>query len=397
MPASHAKRHHFVPQLLLRQFCRTGDARLFQLDVRSGRPIRVSVREAASRRSYYQFEDEEGRKTNAVEAYFALIESHAGPLLKRLADEGVVSDPERATLSLFFALLGMRTPSGRRAGETIAKASFEYLVGSYCGDPETFARMYREWRDEDVSAAEAEDFRLRTLEMVKSGGLRLVDSDGGATMRTLLEVSAQTTLAIFGEMTWTLLRSDGSEFVTSDRGLAIFDPTPRFPWSTDAILSSDNVQTNIPLSSNYSLVLTPGEPTIRAITADPVDVMRLNLRTYGWADNYVFGSSQKVVTDVRRATRKSPKLVVKPRPFRHVTLVEANPLDTRLADEHRRRGWPAYLTTRDEGGTLREFDYMVMGEEDASPIEVGVATTKMAKAQALRKMDLAVAPDPEVR
>jgi len=380
-----------VPQLLLRRFCRGSDERLFQLEVRTGKPVRVTTREAASRRRYYQFQDDEGNKSNAVEAYLALVETYAAPALERLTQDEKISDPDRATLSFFFALLGMRTPGIRKLGEAIGREVFEHFIGSHWGDSDAFSHLYREWQgDDDAAADEAEELRQRTLRMFRSGELEIVDPDGGATMSALLTASADTTQSIFGEMTWTLLRTTGDEFITSDRGLAIFDPTPRFPWSMDAILSSESSQTSIPLGLSRCLVLTPGEPIFQTMDADPVDVMHLNLRTYGWADRHIFGSGQEVVAAVRRAARKHPALVVRPKPFRQVTLLEAEPGDTKLADDHRRRGWPPYLMADGPDGKPRKYDYMVIGE-DGTALEVGIETTRLAKARALRDADLKTA------
>jgi hypothetical protein len=64
-------------------------------------------------------------------------------------------------------------------------------------------------------------------------------------------------------------------------------------------------------------------------------------------------------------------------------LVERDPSDTRLAEAHVKRGWPPYLQAPDDEGTMRQFDYMVVGE-DGDPVEVGVTTTEMAKARAMK-------------
>ena len=68
--------------------------------------------------------------------------------------------------------------------------------------------------------------------------------------------------------------------------------------------------------------------------------------------------------------------------MRQVILVDAEPGDTSLADEHRKRGWPPYVQVNDEcTGIPSVHDYMVVGE-DGEPLEVAAKTTEMSKRRA---------------
>jgi hypothetical protein len=388
MPKSDAKRHHFIPQLTLNRFSKA-DERLFQIDTGTGKPQRTSVYAAASRRRFYTFEDEDGNKNNDVEAYFSLVESHAAPALLRMDESGELSDADRATISFFLSLLWARTPGARSTTEKLGLQTNTMLMASHYGDPNTFMRMYREWEVEHgdgtrLSDDEAEALRKRTLREFRDGTLGFEDPGGGNTMALLLELALQQAGILFGAMGWALMRSDGAEFVSSDRGLAIFDPTPKFPWSSYAMASSPNAQTTIPVSSSSCLLLVPtGEATFEAGTVENRNVEQINLRTYGWAERFIYGSTQEAVVAVRREARKKPQDVVRPKPHRPVILVERNPDDTRLADAHRKRGWPAYLEGPGMDGETVQFDYMVLGE-DGDPVEVGVTTTELAKERGMK-------------
>lgn len=388
MPTSKAKRHHFIPQLTLNEF--TGkDGRLYQLDVRTGKPQRTSAYAAGSRHRFYEFEDDDGKKSSVVEAYFSLVESHAAPALRKLDETGDVSDPDRATIAFFMSLLWARTPGTRANAERTRQDASKLFMASHYSDPPTFKRMYREWearqgKGEPLSDAEMEDLRNRSLREFQEDRLRLAEGDGGFVMATLLEIALQTTDLMYHAMSWALMRAPDSEFVTSDRGLAVFDPTPRFPWSGHALASSPNSQTTIPISSQSCLLLVPtGDADFEVGDLGRREVESINLRTYGWADRYIYGSSQEAVVGVRRAARKQPKQVTRPKPHSGVMLVERDPSDTRLADAHAKRGWPAYLQAPDDDGTMRQFDYMVIGE-DGDPVEVGVTTTQLAKERAMK-------------
>src|SRR4051812_9706005 len=107
---NQAKRHHFLPQFLLRGFAHehNGNDRLFQMETASrGAPRRVDLRTAASRRRLYTAIDGDGEPSNRNEGYLALVENHAAPALEQLIkDPASLSPAERATISFFVALQG---------------------------------------------------------------------------------------------------------------------------------------------------------------------------------------------------------------------------------------------------------------------------------------------------
>jgi len=89
-----AKRHHFLPQFLLRGFSHTyhGKGHIFQMETRSRRaPVRVGVRSAAVRTGLYAAPDEDGELSNRNEGYLALVESHAAPALRPCPPNSICS------------------------------------------------------------------------------------------------------------------------------------------------------------------------------------------------------------------------------------------------------------------------------------------------------------------
>jgi hypothetical protein len=161
---------------------------------------------------------------------------------------------------------------------------------------------------------------------------------------------------------WTLLRAAGGGIITCDRGYAIHDPTPPVPWATQGLLSSENSETMFPLSSDACLLLRP-EPASAGLSIGEIDsqqVEKINLRTYGWAEEYVFGETQAALVAVRKAARQGPADVVRPRPFCEAILIELDPDDDSLARENLSRGWPAHLSS--DNGELRDYVVIPIGE-----------------------------------
>ena len=196
------------------------------------------------------------------------------------------------------------------------------------------------------------------IRAVRDGRVMLADK-GGAACSAGIEHAAEQALLLF-EFDWSLLYCEES-FVTSDRAFAIDDPHPPYPWSSQAILSSPFAETTVPLSEHACLLLRPLGRRLAAAEISQSDAERINLRTYGWADRYVFGATQEAVVAVRRAAKARPADVVRPKPQNYVLLTDPDPDDDSFAEANRRRGWPARIEY--EGA---EHDYVVIPHDGPS-------------------------------
>jgi hypothetical protein len=374
VPDSSAKRHHFIPQFLLRRFLAPGKERLFQLDTHTGKPQAIAPADAASRRHFYSVIDEEGVRHAKIESFLSTVESHAANALTRFTDAPLELDPgDRATLSYFFALFGIRTPRAVAKLAAGAEAVMHMAMGGRLSHPDVFARDYTEIIGE-ASEEEIEELRLEMLAALEEGRVTREDARAHA-IAAGLHLSTQLATLIFSA-TWTVLAADEA-FVTSDTGLAMYDPAPPFPWTGNGWASSPYAVTTIPVGLNECLLISAGEDgetQAKSASGDEIDM--INLRTYGWASDYIFGASQQAVADLRTLAKRRPQDVVRPRPEQYVILVDASPSDTSLAQQHRRRGWPPYL-----GYDGEMHDYIVVGV-DGTPVESGARASQLARERA---------------
>lgn len=388
---SGAKRHHFLPQFLLRGFAdpRGRQDSIFQLDVRNRRaPKRVGIQTAASRRRLYTVPDENGRPSNRNEGYLALVETHAAPAIRRLTDDITsITAAERATVAYFLALQTMRTPVAAADIEATANHSLRAFAGEMFSDRSAFAIRYREHYGAGATETEIEAFREEVLAEVREGGVTIGGHE--AAMSTALVEALRSVPVIFA-FDWTLLRARSGGVITSDRGFAIDDPSPPFPWAAQGLLSSDRAETTIPIGDTICLAIRPGEADAgmdeRKLSV--ADLERLNLRTYGWADSYVFAARQDHLDRVRVAARRWPDRAAGPRPFCSVALIELDPEDDSLARENQRRGWPAHL----RGDDGRGYDYIVIPADKPHP-DLHRRADELAEARARKRAGI----DPDVR
>lgn len=391
LPDSRARRHHYNPRLIVRRFvgrANDGSQQLYRLDVRTGTPKRTSVDNAGSELRYYRFTDDEGRPHNRVEAFFSVVETHAAEALTRLlAVPHALSEPDRATLSFFLALLDGRTPGGSARTAAFSDTSMRLLLATECADPQAFAARYRDTLGAD-SDEEIEATRQRMVEGLRNGDIAFPDPKANALELSLR--SAGSSCRDIFMMRWTLLRACAGEFVTSDRALAMHDPSPKYPWSAQAWRSSPGAETTVPLSSDTCLLITPGPPVTDEREIAREDVERINLRTYGWAQRYLYGSSQQTVSELRRIAKARPRDIVRAIAPKQVLLFEAHPDDDALRREHSRRGWPGRFAV--EGV---EHDYVVL-DSTGDPIETVEQAVRVARAVTDRSRRAAPAGPPRV-
>jgi Protein of unknown function (DUF4238) len=377
-----AKRHHFLSQFLLRGFAQTHDLKgcVFQMSTQDRKaPLRVDVKKAASRRHLYEVVDEDGISSNRNEGYLALVEHHAAPALRTLLENPESLSPgERATIAFFVAFQTMRTPAAAEQVTEAANAAFQSWAAEFHSDREAFADSYREHFGTGASSQEIEECRQETISQIRAGHLRLTGQ--AAALSTGL-IHAVDRVPVLIEFDWTLLQAAGG-FITSDRGYAIDDPTPPFPWATQAILSSPNSETSVPLSDTACLLMRPlpmgGGLTVRQ--ADSHEVETINLRTFAWASEYVFGKTQQALVHVRIAARRRRGDVIGPKQFNQVVLIEVAPDDQSLIEANLRQGWPPQLMN--EHGELR--DYLVIPADGSQP-ELRKRADELTEARARKR------------
>lgn len=388
LDSNAAKRHHYVPQFILRGFADPGDGgrRIFQMPTRSRRaPVRVGVRDAAVKQWLYRAVTADGSTSNRHEGYLALVEEHAAPAIaKFIAQAPELDDGDRATIAFFVAFQTMRTPAAAAQITDLANSALNNAASELYSDKEGFAASYRERYGSDKDDVEIEAFRTQLIEQVRAGRVR-VTGKAGAEFATALEHAASLIPPIIA-FDWMLLRSSAGGFVTSDRGHAIHDPTPLYPWTAHSILSSARSETLVPLSDTAALMIRPGAAECRLEVCDaaPEDVERLNLWMFGWADDYVFAKRQATLDRLRTSARAKPSEVPRPKPFCAVALLEIDPNDDSLAEENRERGWPPHLPGSD--GEPR--DYLVIPTDKPQP-ELRRRADELAEQRARKRLGTA--------
>lgn len=384
LPESPARRHHFVPAFALAQFARPTERKgwLYQLDVTSGKPQRTRPDDVAFGVDLYTYENTEGALSTRVEAFFSIVEKHAAKALARLRSDPATLTPEdREAIAYFLVFQESRTPAGLARSERIRQAILEVQAGFDLSTPAAFRETFGDGVADTKTADELEELRLRMQRQLLDGLVGYEAPRTGAIYQII--DGAHEIAAVIYALDWTVLSARDAEFITSDRPVSMVDLSPKHAWSGNAWTSSPDALSFYPLSPSTGLLMRPGDCGLATGTSNMEQVRRLNLMTYGWAEQYIFGPTQEVVTRVRRQARKHPAEVARRRSNKQVLLFPAELHDPSITAEYARRGWPTGFDVEDDEGQKHRMSYVVI-DLDASPGGAARAATQVAESMASR-------------
>jgi Protein of unknown function (DUF4238) len=302
---SNAKRHHYVPEFLLRRFS-TNPADehplIYRHDVRTGAITKLSTSNCAVIQHYNRLSATSGLPAGFAEAMLSYTESHAAPLIEKLLHGGMLNLQERVEFSTFLMAQQMRTPRGRewlRFGQDQA-AKYWVLKQIYENRDLTKERL-REDLGREPTDDEIDESILQMAETFERDELMVNVSSDQEILGMFMP--APDLIPLIGEMNWTLLEAPvGQSFILSDDPLVRLDtlnPDGPAGWR-----SSSTVEATMPLDPHYCLRLRQQPPLAQSahvITAD--EVLDINLRTYASALDAIFSPTEQLLESVNAAAK----------------------------------------------------------------------------------------------
>jgi Protein of unknown function (DUF4238) len=348
LPNCDGERHHYNPQFVLKKFRGPG-GRLFQLDKTDGSCSPIRVKDAAWDPNLYTIDSETGEHDGIVEGFFSLAENFASDSLARLLrSQATFTDDDRGNLAFLLASQEQRAPGWLEEFE------------------ERIAQMGTMWATVQLANLSGPKVRQR-----KAREAAQALADGRVTIRptksNLLSTALMgiaSTVSLVYALPWTLFRAKNGVFVTSDRPLTMHDPTPPHKFAGAAWLSSDLAVVTMPLSSTTCLRVCPSDRSRLAHRETTKQVDRINLRTYGWAQRYIYGSSAEALEDLHARALANPGDVPLPTKKRSVMLEDIATADPTVADDHAANGLPRYVSVRDKDGSFRLVSYELIDSMD---------------------------------
>jgi hypothetical protein len=313
MPQTESRKQHYVPSFLLAQWATPPKRKgtIYELLGVTGKVKATKPGNVSWLRDLYTVDKAANSSVLIVEAFLAIIEDCAAGPIKNLATFPTrISDEDRATIAFFLALQQFRTPAGMTQNRNVAELAAEVAIAAFLSNREAVTARYRTLIKPDATSEEVRAFARDLVANFKQGKLKIRLPPEAPQQAMLRLVSPIATNVV--TMSWTLIETTQHEFIANDRGLAMWDPT--LPTQRgNAWASSPQAETTVPVGPNACLRITPGAEGFAVESAGEQSVDAINMRTYGWADQAVFGRTQDIVEGVHRAAQAKPTLVPKPK------------------------------------------------------------------------------------
>jgi Protein of unknown function (DUF4238) len=301
---SNAKRHHYVPEFLLRRFS-TNPAeehpQIYRLDVKTGAISKLSTLNCAVIQHYNRLSAASGLPAGFAEAMLSYAETRAVPLVEKLLHGGILDLQERVEFSIFLMTQQMRTPRGRewlRFGQD--QATKFWVLKQLYENRDITKEHLREDLGREPTEDETDESIRQTAEPLERDELRV---SAGQDIEILgMFTPAPDLIPLIGEMNWILLEASGGQsFILSDDPLVRLDPLN--PDGPAAWRSSSTVEATMPLDPQYCLRLRqpPLAQSTRVVTAE--EVLDTNLRTYAGAREAIFGPTEQLLESVHAAAK----------------------------------------------------------------------------------------------
>jgi len=153
MATAKPKKHHFVPRLLLKNFCSGTKENIFVLDKQTQNKYQASIYDAAAEKYFYEYSDKSFNID--TEEKLSLLEGRCGEIFKKIIETETlvnIDDAERKLLCLFTAIQTLRTNNQREKLGQINK-TMSNAFRTMGIDPNHDINNFRELSKEDVKNA----------------------------------------------------------------------------------------------------------------------------------------------------------------------------------------------------------------------------------------------------
>ncbi len=295
------RRHHYVPQFLLKQFVNGSDGRLRQLDKTQGRISKCSPADACVIKDLYRLEDAGSR--DVPEAMLSQVEGAAARVMHDiLASRQEPPGQGRRDFAGFLWLMHHRGPLGQGQAEAMGNVLLKMTMETLLEHEDVF-RAALEETDRTMNQDESETMRVEALRMFRSGEIRARMNDDLPVVTLFDNLGRGASLV--EQLGWRLMIAPpDARFVLSDTPLTILEPNPTDNGRGVGLASSPQVETALPLDPTACLTLCPSYPpwTVTQATRDQVE--HINLRTYEWAGCWIYAPTQQELQELQQTAKE---------------------------------------------------------------------------------------------
>ncbi len=290
--STKAKKHHYVPQFLLRSFCGDGSPPSVWVHER-GRtaPYRKGCRRIAMLPDFYAIDEATGLDQSEVEKFLGIIESWIPPIIKRLEGRAALSDSDRGRLAIFTAFTFTRIPRFKRTVDDFEERIARKLLRTAAATEEQAKVALRHAEEELGETINITPKQFR--EFILDDSRYEVKAHKHSAISAMLDIAPRIAQHLF-RMPWLFCHATGrARYVMSDVPVVLADPSNPPSFGTGFALPG--AELTLPLTPRLLFIAAwKNSSPLEHTDVDDRLVRQMNRRTMGFCDRYVFSNTAHI-------------------------------------------------------------------------------------------------------
>lgn len=295
---SEPKRHHYLPQFYLEQFCRDGAFWVYDRDTSEFR--RQTPKNTAIISHYYSVEDGDGNKRTGIESLLSQIEGRAKSIMGKLVAQDAISESDKAEFSVFVAFMMNRVPDFEKSVNAVESHMIKRASRLIFSDEKRVQAILDQMERETGKRPEISAKKL--AEFHKSG-LYTVEMHRNESLRLMLDLSMELARC-FQQMDWVVFRAPAkTSFITTDNPVVLVPPVDFEAGFYGVGILTKGARKFFPLSQATCLVMGDRGDRVVHRNVDRQSVRGVNLTLASYSDRFVIGRDEALVRSMVATTR----------------------------------------------------------------------------------------------
>ena len=293
-----AEAHHYLSQAYLSGF--TNDlGEVCMLDRHTGRLSRCHPKVLAFQNDLYAFKDKNCKINRTFERdFFGLVDRPLRRLVERVRTREPLTDEELIHVALFAACLRVRTPTGIRELDEVARAYAKRMNPLQSKEYVEERLRTQERESGEAISTTADDI----VEMFASGRYQIAP-DRGHLLSEMCKMGAILG-SILQSLDWTFLIAPRSrQFIISDCPFVVVPPRGHDSDASGVGVRSPGAVKYVPLSSDLCLKAGEPGPAVTYRQVDSAEVRQINYWVAQNSERFVFASSEELLQRIAEGAR----------------------------------------------------------------------------------------------
>jgi len=294
---STPKRHHYLPQFYLSNFCRNGGLWVFDRERSEYR--QQTPKNTALKQHYYTVESSSGEKNTQIEELLSLVEGLAKGVLEKLTSGSEITREEKDEFALFVAFMMNRGPVFEKSVNEMQESLIRRVGDLMFADEERVLQMMN---DRERETGEKSDVSAKDLVEFYRKGAFGIEVHRNESLRLMLSLGYELAHC-FRQMNWVVLHAPTkTAFMTTDAPFVLLPPEHWKPSIYGYGIITPGTRKLLPLGPDACLVMFDRGDELFHRSIDVDSVRRINLRLAHQSDRFVIARDEAQLRSVIRAS-----------------------------------------------------------------------------------------------